>query len=292
MLGIISAISAGCFVNLGVLLQKKVINDHLDDPEFLKSLTKSRVWVLGMILQMVIGGLVFFMLAQAYIGPALVPGLMSAGMIVLAIGSIKILGETLKREEIIGIILMILGIVIFSFSELSIDVSSYNILDLGFIIRISVFTIIYVISVFMLKNYAEKDGKYKGILLALVSGLIYSLTSIWIGPLVSILTHFFGGTLILGEIILLIPAIIIAILATIFGVTYAQKTFREGQANILSPLIGVPGTVTPIMAYFLVFILTPPSNFSIIYMVIGVVIITSSTFLLAKRQVQLEEIKS
>lgn len=275
-----------------MLLQKKVINDHLDDPEFLKSLTKSRVWVLGMILQMVIGGLIFFMLAQAYIGPALVPGLMSAGMIVLAIGSIKILGETLKREEIIGIVLMIIGIVIFSFSELSIDVSSYNILDPGFIIRISVFTIIYVISVFMLKNYAEKDGKYKGILLALVSGLIYSLTSIWIGPLVSILTHFFGKTLILGEIILLIPAIIIVILATIFGVTYAQKTFREGQANILSPLIGVPGTVTPIMAYFLVFILTPPSNFSIIYMVIGVVIITSSTFLLAKRQVQLEEINS
>jgi len=292
IIGILFAISAGCFINLGVLLQKKVINDHLEDPEFLKSLTKSRIWVLGMIIQMILGGLLFYMLAQAFLGPALVPGLMSAGMIVLAIGSTKILGETLKKEEITGILLMIVGIFIFSMSELSIDVTTYNFLDSGFILRISIFTATYLLTAFIFKYFAGKDAKFKGILYAMVSGMIYSLTSIWIGPLVSTITHIFGGTLNLAELILFIPAAVITIFATIFGVVYAQNSFREGQANLLSPLIGVPGQITPIMGYFLVFILTPPTIFSIIFMILGLVIITASTFLLATRQVKLEGIQA
>ncbi len=232
------------------------------------------------------------MLAQVYLGPTLVPGLMSAGMIVLAIGSIKILGETLKKEEIIGMMLMIAGIISLSMSQLSVDMSTYDILDLGFIIRLTIFTCIYFAIALLLNILTKKTEKYKGILFALESGIIYSLTAVWIGPIVTMLTHLFGGSIVLGEILLFIPAIIITILATTYGIIFAQKAFKEGQANLLSPLIGVPGQITPIMAYFLIFILVPPNPISILFLMLGLAIVIFSTFLLATRQVKLEEIKA
>ncbi len=291
ILGIFLAISAGCTNNIGVLLQKKVINDHLNEPEFLKSLIKSPLWVLGLLLQILIGGAIFYMFAQLFLGPALVPGLMSSGMIVLAIGSIKILNETLKKEEIIGILLMISGIVLISISQLSVEMSSYNVLDQGFILRLSIFTCIYLSISSILMIFVKKIVKGKGVILALISGFIYSLTSVWIGPMVTIITHLFGGILNFGDLMLFIPALIIIILATMYGIIFAQKSFKEGQANILSPLIGVPGQITPVMAFFLIFMLTPPYNLSIFFITLGLLVVITSTFLLVSRQVKLDEIK-
>jgi drug/metabolite transporter (DMT)-like permease len=292
ILGIILAIGSGFVNNLGVLLQKKVINEHLDDPEFLKKIAKNPTWIVGLLLQILLGGAIFFLLAQIYLGPALVPALMSAGLILLAIGSIKILNETLKWQEIIGILIMIIGIVFISFSELSVDVVTYNILDPGFIIRITVFTCIYIAIVIGLFIYLRKIDKFKGIIYALISGFIYSLGTFWIGTISAFLTHLFSGSIILGEIILFIPSLIIVIIGTAYGIIFAQKSFKEGHVNILSPLIGVPGQITPIIAYFLVFILVPPSNFSILFIVLGLLLVITSSFLLASRQAKLEEIEA
>ncbi len=43
VLDTIIAISSGCVSNLGVLFQKKVINDYKNNPEFLKNLIKSPI---------------------------------------------------------------------------------------------------------------------------------------------------------------------------------------------------------------------------------------------------------
>ena len=83
-----------------------IIDDFIQNKTLLDNIAKDKTWLLGLILQLAIGS-VFFMVAQLLIGPDLVPGLMAAGLIVLAIGSVRILGETLKRDEYIGIIIMI-----------------------------------------------------------------------------------------------------------------------------------------------------------------------------------------
>ncbi len=72
---------------------------------------------MGLLLQIVIGGLVFYFIAIIFIGPAIVPGLMSVGLIVLALGSVKMLKETLGKEEIIGILLMIGGVSLLGLSN-------------------------------------------------------------------------------------------------------------------------------------------------------------------------------
>lgn len=291
VLGIILAISAGCVNNIGVLLQKKVINDHLDDPDFLKQISKKPMWITGLLMQILLGGAIFYLLAQIFLGPALVPGLMSAGMIVLAIGSIKILKETLKKEESIGILIMIMGIIFISLSELSVDVAKFNILDPGFIIRIAIFTCVYIAIIITIFLYSKRVKKFKGIVLALTSGFIYSLTSVWIGTISASITHLFSGSISLEGIFLFIPSIVIVILATMYGILFAQKSFKEGQVSILSPLMGVPGLITPVMSYFIIFLLPPPSSFSVLFIILGMSSVIFSTFILASRQAKLEKIE-
>ena len=134
--------------------------------------------------------------------------------------------------------------------------------------------------------------KLKGILLGLVSGLSYSLTTVWIGPFTTSITHFLAGSSVFGEILLFIPTSLIIGFGAYFGITLAQKSFKEGQANILSPIIGVPPQFTPVLAYFLIFELIPPSMNSIIFLIFGFIIILVSTALLSQRQVLLDGIKN
>ena len=70
----------------GIILQKKAVNDmHAEDKKqrFLSALLKNPLWLGGLALEYGLGTCAF-MIAQSLIGPALVPGLMAAGLIVLA----------------------------------------------------------------------------------------------------------------------------------------------------------------------------------------------------------------
>lgn len=277
-------------VYIGTLIQKSVINKHSNDPKFIRSLIRNPIWFMGLLLQIVIGGLVFYFIAIIFIGPALVPGLMSVGLIVLALGSVKILKETLGKEEIFGILLMIVGVTFLGFSELSIDVSTFNILDSGFIIRIIVFTIVILSLAIIFEFLRRKHEKYKGLLMAIEAGLILSLNTVWASPGTTVVTHVVNGIIIDEEIIFGIIIGITLLLIVAIGITIGQISLKYGQANILVPLTSVPIQTIPVIAFFIIFLSTPPSILSIIFIIIGFTLIIISSFLLTKRQVKLEKI--
>ena len=64
--------------------------------DFMRRLFRNRTWVLGVIFGLG-GGTAAYMIAQSMIGPALTPGLMASGLIVLAIGSVRINHEISKH---------------------------------------------------------------------------------------------------------------------------------------------------------------------------------------------------
>ena len=231
------------------------------------------------------------MIAQIYIGPALIPGLMAFGLIFLAIGSVKIVGETLKKEEITGIILMIFAIFLLGLSELSIDIANLDILAIDLVLNMTIFTIALFLGSGICEILQRKFEKLKGILLAISSGFQFSLTNFWIAPLMAVIAHVFGGTATFGELFLFITCAVILIVASIIGIMKIQQSFQVANASRMIPIQQVPIQVTPILVYFFVFILMPTSVFSIIYVISGVVLIIISSFLLAKRQAQLEAIK-
>ena len=289
-LGILFALIAGVVVYIGVLIQKHVINKHSNDPKFMRSLVKSPIWIMGLLLQVVIGGLVFYFIAIIFIGPALVPGLMSAGLIVLALGSVKILNEKLGKEEILGILLMIVGVSLLGLSDLSIDVSTFNILDSSFILRIIVFTIVVLSLAIIFDVLRRKYEKYKGFLMAIESGLILSLNTVWASPGTTVVTHVIDEIIIEEEIIFGIIVVIILLLILAIGITIGQISLKYGQANILAPLTSVPIQIIPIIAFFIIFLSTPPNILSVIFMIIGFTLIISSSFLLTRRKSKLEKI--
>ena len=245
---------------------------------------------MGLLLQIVIGGLVFYFIAIIFIGPAIVPGLMSIGLIVLALGSVKMLKETLGKEEIIGILLMIVGVSLLGLSNLSIDVSTFNILNSGFIFRIVVFTIVVLSLAIIFEVLRRKYEKFKGLLMAIEAGLILSLNTVWASPGTTVVTHVVDGIIIHEEIIFGIIIGIILLLIVAIGIALGQISLKYGQANILAPLTSVPIQTIPVIAFFIVFLSTPSNILSVLYLIIGFIFIISSSFLLSRRQAKLEQV--
>ncbi|NVM37913.1 MAG: hypothetical protein HWN81_20135 [Candidatus Lokiarchaeota archaeon] len=291
-IGIILALIAGIIVQIGVLIQKYIINKHSKDPKFIRSLVRSPLWILGLLLQVIIGGLGFYFIAIILIGPALVPGLMAVGLIVLAVGSIKMLNEKLGMEEVIGILLMIAGVTSLGLSELTIDVFTFNIFDSGFIFRIIGFSIAIFVLAIIIEIFRRKYAKNKGLLLAIEAGLILSLNTVWASPGSTVVAHIVDGIIIEEEIIFGIIILIIVLLIVAIGITIGQISLKYGQANVLVPLTNVPIQVIPVITFFIVFLSIPPNVLSVIFVIFGFALVITSSFLLAKKQVKFETISN
>lgn len=289
-LGVSLAISSGISNHIGTVFQKKVVNELPDESKFMRSLVKERLWLAGFVLQFGLGA-ILYMIAQLFIGPALIPGFMASGLIVLAIGSIKIVGETLNKGEILGIILMIIAFFFLGISELSIEITSINLIEIAFILRIVVFTLIIIIVSVIVYVIQRPSKRFKGILLAIISGFMFVLSNFWVSPLLGVIANVLSGTYNLGELTLFIISVVILILSNFLGVLTIQKSFIVGQASNLVPIQQVPTLLAPIVIYFLIFLLTPPSIFSTYYLIFSIILIIISSFLLGKRSAQMEQIK-
>ena len=234
-------------------------------------------------------GAVLFFIAQIYIGPTLIPGLMAAGLIVLAIGAVRIVGERLNTAEIIGIIIMILGIALLGFSNMVVDIANENFSDMSLFSRILIFTIVlYGLAFFF--YFLQLRNKFKGISLAIYSGFQFSLSNFWVSPLMGIILVVFQGGASVVEFILFIISVIILICTNVFGITSIQKAFIEGQASNLIPIQQVPIQIVPPFYFISVFMLPINNIASLFLLITGIILILISSFLLGKRQAQLEKI--
>ena len=293
ILGVIFAILAGFFSNLGSVLQKKVVNElPKDEPRFMRSLIKKPLWLMGLVSGLGVGT-IFVLSAQVLIGPALFPGISAAsGLIVLAIGSVKIVGENLKKEEIMGILMMIFAITLLGLSELQIKITETDFLTIEFITRMIIFTTVILIISVSCELLQKRTIRFKGVLLAIFSGSMFSLSTFYVSPLLATINQvIFEGIFNLGELILFIISSTTLVLVNMIGIMKIQQAFKHGQASNLVPIQAAPVQISPIFIYFFVFLLTPPSIFSTIYLFIGIFLIIISSFLLAKRQARLDVIK-
>ena len=215
---------------------------------------------------------------------------MASGLIILAIGSIKILGEKLNLMEIIAIIIMIAAVTFIGLSGLSIAITEENLLDPAFLIRLCTAAGVLTLIAIVCEVIQRKNAQMKGILLALISGLMLSLNNFWITPFIWSLVNMFTGSFNLGTLFLFLIASAILIVANVFGVIKMSQGFRHGRASYLAPIQNVPVQLTPSILYFLVFMMIPPSVISIVFFIIGIILIISSSFILGKRQAEIEQI--
>lgn len=287
-LGVAAAIIAGMLMETGYLMQKKAVNDvpqEVRETRFMGTLIRRPLWVAGIIVQYGMGS-PGFIAAQALIGPALAPGLMASGLIVLAIGSVKFLGESLKRSEVIGVAVMITAITLLGMSKLGIHITvvQESIRSADTLIRMALFTVGLTAAGVLLFAAARRNEKRRGTLLALSTGIPYGIMNFWVSPLIAVIPIVFGVGDSAREIVILITAAIILILTNVLAVRQMQETFRFAQAANTIPLVKVPVQIAPILVYFYVFALQPPEKLSALLLISGAFLVIVSGFLLGRRQ--------
>jgi hypothetical protein len=289
-LGIFLAISAGINNNLGSVLQKKAVNDlppEEREKKFFRNLVRKRLWLAGLLLQYALGS-VLMLLAQVYIGPALVPGLHALGLIVLAIGSIKLVGESLRKQEVFGIVLLILAAALFSLSELEISIPTYDFLEASFLIRLGAFTGILIAAMVVLYIIKQTRFQLRAIALALISGILLAISGYWIAPMLATIVHVFDGSFIIVELALFAVSCIILVIANVLAVGTIQDAFKTGNASLLIPIQSLPMLVVPGFIFLVVFFLAPPTALSLVWFLIATIMTIASSFLLGTRQMMLE----
>ncbi|MFX1450443.1 MAG: hypothetical protein ACFFCM_06360 [Promethearchaeota archaeon] len=289
-IGVLFAIVAGVLANIGTVMQKKVVNEVSDEAKFFRSLIKEPLWVLGLLMGLAFGA-IFYMLAQLYIGPTLIPGLMAVGLVVLAIGAVKIVGEELKLSELIGIFLMIGAIAFIGLSGMEIKLFLINFQEIGLIIRIIIFTILLVVFSLICEIIQRKNEKYRGISLAILSGFMFTLSNFWISPCMALIGSVFTLKAEFVEYLIFISACVILILSNFVGIAKITESFRVAQASNMIPIQQIPVQVTPPFYFLIIYLLPIPDFFSILFLFTGIGLVIFSSVLLAKRQAELEEIK-
>lgn len=288
-LGVLFGILAGLSNFLGQILQKKAINDVMKTSAQLdmKVLVKKPLWIFGLAMVVVINT-VLLAFAQMWIGPALLPGLIASGFIVLGIGSVKLLGEQLKKEEIIAIGVLVVAIVFISMSKLSIDADLTRFQDNGFVARLIIFSVLFLVCWFAL-FYGGKRTSKKTILMALGAGFPFIMNNLWMQPMFLSMTSLLGGNMVRLSLIVFIPSAIIMAYVNIMGIIHLQKAMAEGNASIVIPIQQIPQQVSPIIIYFFIYGLVAPTVLSYIFLFTGIAMIIFAGFTLSKRQTELEK---
>jgi hypothetical protein len=283
LIGIIFAITSGIIFNIGSLLQKLAVSSGAGGAGMMGRLTKNPQWLLGFALQIVVGT-PLNMLALSMIGPVIIPGLSSIGLVVLAIGAVRHAGETFHTGEIVGIGLVIAAVALFGLSGMAVDLRTIGIYETAFLLRLCAYSA--VLTTFSLVCHAaqKKIPHLSGVLRTLNAGLLFAQSNLWLGVLTELLSRWFKDHFALTHFPLILLTSAVVLVASMLGITETQRAFEAGEASKLIPIQNVPSQIFPVVAYFTVFLLKPTDARSLPLTLLGVALVLAGAFLLAGRQ--------
>jgi hypothetical protein len=194
--------------------------------------------------------------------------------------------ENLNTSEIIGIGLMIFGILFLGLSGMAINSAQVRatLANHAALQRIAAFTTSFLLFSVTTRCLASRIKNRKGMLIALANGFLACLSDFWINPLLALIVIVLSGYgTNLQLIIFTIAALILTMCATV--ITWQnQMAFKVAQASNVLPMAQVPIQIAPILVYFFIFALTPPSSISFAYILVGTILTIVAGFLLGRRQ--------
>lgn len=289
--GVAAALAAGTAFNIGVLVQKLAIMKMPHDGSLMRRVIRNPLWLAGFALQFLVG-VPLNVLAQAMIGPAMLPGLMAIGLIPLAIGAARLAGEKLNAGEVAGIALVMAAVTSFGLSRMSIDVRSIDLYDTAFILRLGLFTASVAALSSACHALQKANRRMRGILRILNAGLLFSQSNLWLGILMALPARWSSGRFSAADLLYAATATGIVLAGSILGISETQHALSCGNVSRLVPIQYFPSQVLPIAAYFLVFLLRPESAISTALALAGIALVILGAILLARRQVVNQEVQA
>jgi drug/metabolite transporter (DMT)-like permease len=290
-LGVVAALCAGAAYNAGQLTQKIAVNRVTGEapavgarqPGLLGRLLHSPLWLAGFAMLFLVGT-PLNLVAALWLGPAILPGLMSLGLVVLAVGAVTVAGERLGAADLLGIALVMAGIVLVGLSRLSVDVRAAGIREPALVARLAVFTLCSTaLGTAFLAGSTKARGAC-GPLRALAAGLYLSASNLWLAEIMNVLGRWLDGAPLgegLGPAAIALAVIIASSGA---GIIVTQHAYRVGDASRLVPIQMVPQQIVPILAFLLVFRGAPASASALPLAAGGAALIIGGAALLAGRQ--------
>lgn len=288
-LGIVAAILSGALHAFGAILQKGAVNRIPAagrDNGFMRRLLRTPAWLLGLALSFGIGT-VFNLLAQRLIGPALVPGLTASGMLILAVAAVRLIGERLRTLEVVGILLLVIGTGLLGGSRLEIPAREVNLLDQGLLVRIGWFTAglgaCWLASFWLARRAPARS---RGLWMAVSGGFPFSLSNLWILPMLLTIGGVFTGTALMLELLLFVVACVMLVGTNAAGIRQTQEAYKFAQASKVQPIQQIPTQIAPILLYFFVFRRTV-SGAALLMVPAAVAMIITAGFFLSERKAEL-----
>ncbi len=285
--GVAAAIVGGMAFYLGNVIQKAAVRKVQDHHRLMYRLIRTPLWLEGFAIQFIIG-VPLNLIAAALIGPAIIPGLMATGLIVLVIGSIWLGHEAFNWIDAIGILLVMAAAFLYGFSRLGIDMKTVELHDPTFQTRLLGFTIFVGSLSLICYIMQRKNIQLRGIFRTLDAGLFFVQSNLWVSVMMGFLSRWQAGLFSMRDLIPLIGATLIAATGSALGVTETQRAFQVGDATRLIPIQVVPQQILPLITYLAVFQLAPPTQEAFVLAGFGVAFVLLGSILLARRQVALQ----
>ncbi len=280
--GVVLAMLAGTSTYLGQVFQKVAVNsipEKFAEKKY-HYLLKNKIWLLGLALYIVLAT-VFYMLSELLIGPIMVPGLTTFGLIALVIASVKIANEKITGKVIAGMILLSAGTVTIASSKLVIDYKQVSLNNIALIERILYFTGTTILLWLLFNYFVQKSNTKKGIFKAIAAGFPYVLSNFWILPLYVSMPYIFKGQPDLIIILFFIASSIILIVVNILGITELQIAYGLENVNLVAPVQQIPIQIAPVAYYYILY--RSFGGKSVFILMTGIALIIISGFLLASQ---------
>jgi hypothetical protein len=210
---------------------------------------------------------------------------MAGGLVVLAIGSVRMNGETLNASEIFGIGLMILGVLCLGLSRLGINAAQVRttLADRLALSRIFIYTIVLLLLSLASRGLSRRLLNRQGMFIALANGFLGCTSDFWINPLIALIAIVLAGHASSNQFIIFLLALLILLLCASIITWQNQMAFKYAQASNVVPVAQVPIQIAPVLVYFYIFALAPPSRLSVFYILAGSILTIVSGFLLGRR---------
>jgi hypothetical protein len=289
-LGIAAAVVAGIVFNVGILIQKAAVARVPRNMPLMRSLMKSPQWISGLVLQFVLGT-PLYTLSVGLIGPAVVPGLMSIGLVVLALGAVLVQKESVKGKEIAGIAFVVLAVTAFGLTRLSIDVHAISMKDPGLLARAGVFSgaliAIALVCAEVARRLATPYSESAAALHATRAGVWYSIGNLGLGFITAGLARFGGGIFDPVEIAVFLIAVALTVAGNIYGIAATQHALANGRAAVTIPLQNGVAQILPVCVFFLVYRPYVPAADSLFFLgAAGILLMTGVVLLTGRLKAQ------
>jgi drug/metabolite transporter (DMT)-like permease len=279
----IMLVSTTC-MNIGTVIQKKAV-DKLPPMESqtvgdnVKGVVLNKIWIVGWLLTTL--AMVLNMVALGYADMTVIQPLIGFGLVVLVASSHFILGEKPSKQEIGGIAVAIIGVVILGVTaEPSREfITEEQVLANYLQINAAIILIIFLCIILSLWFYTKKAAyKGAGVIFALIAAT-FSVTGLTFSKGVFSIVNIrgFGGTLGFWPAWVLL---ICFMTCSTMAIACQQMSLQKGKSVVVTPVFNLTSIVLPLSTGYMVF-----SESIGVWKLVATLIILAGAFLLSLKKV-------